>query len=149
MNAKDGSIRPGDQTVVHSMTRESLGPGGKLVWDFLTLFAERRYAEANVFLAPGCAMLFPGGMVFTDCTELPKRSAGMYRWVKKEFARFDEIEAADGTLVYNHGGLRGEWADGTPFEGIRYIDRFLLRDGRIVDQKVWNDLAVAVAARKA
>ena len=41
-----------------------------------------------------------------------------------------------------------EAADETPFEGIRYIDRFLMRDGRIVDQKVWNDLAVAIVARQ-
>lgn len=149
MNAKAESMMLSDKTVTHAMSRESLGAGGKLVWDFLSLFADRRYAEANAFLAPGCRMLFPGGVVYTDCTELPKRASTMYRWVKKEFERFDEIETADGTVVYNHGGLRGEWADGTPFEGIRYIDRFLIRDGRILDQKVWNDLGVAVAARQA
>ena len=148
MNAKDESMPPSDQAVVHAMTRESLGAGGKLVWDFLSLFAARRYAEANAFLAPGCAMLFPGGTVFSDCTDLPKRSSTMYRWVKKEFERIDEFEAENGTVVYNYGGLRGEWADGTPFAGIRYIDRFLIRDGRIVDQKVWNDLAVAIAIAK-
>jgi hypothetical protein len=148
MNATNESLPPGDNAVVHAMTRESLGPGGKLAWDFLSLFAERRYAEANAFLAPGCRMLFPGGVVYTDCTELPKKASAMYRWVKKVFQRFDEYEAADGTVVYSYGGLRGEWADGTPFEGIRYIDRFLIRDGRIVDQLVWNDLGVAVIARQ-
>jgi len=101
MNAKDGSIQPSEKAVRHAMTRESLGAGGKLVWDFLSLFAERRYAEANAFLAPGCRMLFPGGVVFTDCAESPKRAATIYRWVKKEFERIDEIEAADGAVVYN------------------------------------------------
>ena len=131
------------------MTRDSLGTGGKLVWDFLTLFAERRYAEANAYLAPGCRMLFPGGVVFTDCTDLPKRAGALYRWVKKDFERIDEFATAEGAIVYNYGSLRGEWADGTPFAGIRYIDRFLIRDGRVVDQKVWNDLALAMAARAA
>ncbi|MGE0313753.1 MAG: hypothetical protein AB7P21_19245 [Lautropia sp.] len=130
----------------HRMSRDALGPGGQLVWDFLTLFAQRRYREANAYLAPGCEMLFPGGVVFTDCEELPKRAGATYRWVKKDFERFDEYRADDGTVVYNYGSLRGEWADGTPFDGIRYIDRFLIRDGRIVDQKVWNDLAAAKAA---
>jgi hypothetical protein len=133
----------------HAMTRDTLGPAGRLVWDFLTLFAERRYADANAYLAPGCAMLFPGGAVFTDCRELPKRANATYRWVKKDFERIDEFATPDGTIVYNYGNLRGEWADGTPFAGIRYIDRFLIRDGRIVDQKVWNDLALAMAARPA
>ena len=136
-----------DQPIVHAMARESLGAAGQLVWDFLTLFAEQRYAEANAYLAPGCQMLFPGGVVFTDCTELPVRAALIYRWVKKVFERFDEHQTPDGTVVYNYGGLRGEWLDGEPFEGVRYIDRFLVRNGRIVDQKVWNDLCLAAAAR--
>ncbi len=143
MNAKDGSL-----TGRHAMSRESLGEGGRLVWDFLTLFAERRYAEANGYLAPGARMLFPGGTVFTDCTELPKRASSLYRWVKKAFERFDQSASADGTVVYCYGTLYGEWPDGTPFEGVRYIDRFLIRDGRIADQQVWNDLCVAAAARK-
>lgn len=146
MNAKDPAL---STTGNHAMTRDSLGAGGQLVWDFLTLFAERRYAEANAFLAPGCSMLFPGGTVFTDCRDLPKRANAIYRWVKKDFERVDEFATPEGTIVYNYGGLRGEWADGTPFSGIRYIDRFLIRDARIVDQKVWNDLAVAMVARQA
>jgi hypothetical protein len=129
------------------MKRESLGPAGQLVWDFLTLFAERRYAEANAYLAPGCRMLFPGGVTFTDCTEIPKRAAASYRWVKKVFEHFDEHETPDGTVVYNFGTLRGEWPDGEPFEGVRYIDRFIVRGGKIADQKVWNDLCLASAAR--
>jgi hypothetical protein len=92
-------------------------------------------------------MLFPGGVVFTDCTALPSRSDPIYRWVKKVFEHFDEIETAEGTVVYNFGTLLGEWADGEPFESVRYVDRFLIRDGRIHDQKVWNDLCLASAAR--
>lgn len=146
MNTRDPALAIDEH---HAMTRDSLGTGGKLVWDFLTLFAQRRYAEANAYLAPGCQMLFPGGVVFTDCTHLPKRADALYRWVKKDFERIDEFATPEGTIVYNYGGLRGEWADGTPFSGIRYIDRFLVRDGRIADQKVWNDLALAMAARTA
>ena len=138
-----------ERTIVHAVSREALGAAGRLVWDFLTLFAERRYAEANGYLAPGCRMLFPGGATFTDCTELPKRASTLYRWVKKSFERFDEHPAADGTVVYCYGGLHGEWTDGEPFDGVRYIDRFVVRDGKIVDQKVWNDLCIAATARAA
>ena len=31
--------------------------------------------------------------------------------------------------------------DGTPYQNIRYVDRFTVRDGKIVDQMVWNDMA--------
>jgi hypothetical protein len=136
-----------DEAVAPTIRRETLGKAAQLVWDFLGLFAELRYAEANRHLASGCRMQFPGGVEFTDCTALPTRSAAIYRWVHKVFERFDELKTPEGTVVYNFGTLRGEWTDGEPFEGVRYIDRFLVRDGKIADQKVWNDLSLAASAR--
>ena len=35
----------------------------------------------------------------------------------------------------------GEWPDGEAFEGNRYIDRFLIRQGKIATMDVWNDSA--------
>ncbi len=150
MNASSATtFAPADNSAAHAVTRESLGDAGKLVWDFLTLFAERRLAEANAYLAPGCVMQFPGGAEFTDCTALPRRSNTLYRWVLKSFERVDEIATPEGTIVYNLGTLRGQWPDGEPFAGVRYVDRFVVRDGKIADQKVWNDLCLAAAARRA
>ena len=140
--------QPSAPAAVHAMERSGLGPAGQIVWDFLTLFAQQRHAEANAYLAPGCRMLYPGGNIFTDCTEIPRRAAASYRNVKKVFERFDEHETPEGTVVYSFGGLRGEWPDGERFEGVRYLDRFLVRDGKIHDKKVWNDLCLAAAARK-
>ena len=37
------------------------------------------------------------------------------------------------------GTLHGRWLDGSAFDGIRFIDRFEIRGGRIVRQDVWND----------
>jgi len=51
--------------------------------------------------------------------------------------------------VYCYGTRYGEWSDGTPFDGVRYIDRFPIRDGKIFGQEVWNDLRLAAAAREA
>ena len=59
----------------------------------------------------------------------------------KVFERFDEAETPDGTVVYSIGTLTGEWNDGTAFPGIRYIDRFLVRDGKFIATWVWNDMA--------
>ena len=44
-------------------------------------------------------------------------------------------------VVYRRGTLQGEWPDGISFQGICFIDRFELADGRITRQDVWNDLA--------
>ena len=43
--------------------------------------------------------------------------------------------------VYNTGYLYGEWHDGTTFETNRYMDKFVVRDGKIVSTDVWNDSA--------
>jgi hypothetical protein len=48
--------------------------------------------------------------------------------------------AADGGVnVYVRGTLHGRWRDGSAFDGVRFIDRFEIRDGLIVRQDVWND----------
>jgi hypothetical protein len=41
--------------------------------------------------------------------------------------------------VYVLGTLHGRWLDGRTFEGIRFVDRFEIRDGKIRSQEVWND----------
>ena len=73
-------------------------------------------------------------------------SAGRFRGVTKTFERFDVTSGTgdDGTgqdIVYVLGTLQGQALDGSPFEGVRFIDRFVLEDGLIVSQMVWNDLA--------
>lgn len=148
MNANDDSMMYSGLPVAHAMLRETLGDAGRLVWDFLTLLAAARYEEANRYLAPAARMLFPGGVVFFDCTKLPRRSSGIYRWVRKRFERIDELAAAEGVIVYNYGTLRGEWTDGELFDNVRYIDRFVVRDDKIADQQVWNDLCLAAAERR-
>ena len=56
-------------------------------------------------------------------------------------AAFCRELGADETIVYSIGTLYGAWPDRTPFEGNRYVDRFVVKDGRIVKMDVWNDSA--------
>jgi hypothetical protein len=48
--------------------------------------------------------------------------------------------------VYCFGTLYGELLDGTPYSGIRFIDRFTVKDGKLVDQNVWNDMGEVLGA---
>ena len=73
--------------------------------------------------------------------ELVDWSKPRYRFVRKSYDGFDTCAGSDCAVVYCRGTLSGEWVDGTAFAGIRFIDRFELRDGRIVKQDVWNDIA--------
>jgi hypothetical protein len=68
--------------------------------------------------------------------------------VKKKMERFDVVPGKDETVVYNLGTLYGEWPDGEAFEGNRYIDRFVVRDGKIVTMDVWNDSAERILNKR-
>jgi ketosteroid isomerase-like protein len=111
-----------------------------LVRAFLDTMERRDLAAARAFLADDFVMLFPGGARFSRLEDLVAHGAGRYRWVKKRIERVDEAPEEGGTVVYCFGTLYGEWPDGRPFEGVRFIDRFVVRGDKLADQKVWNDL---------
>ena len=112
----------------------------QLVRDFLDAMERRDLAGARAFLADDFVMLFPGGHRFTRLEDLVAHGAGRYRWVKKRIERIDQVPEQRAAAVYCFGTLYGEWPDGRAFEGIRFIDRFVVRSGKLADQKVWNDM---------
>ena len=63
--------------------------------------------------------------------------------MKKKVERTEVVAggSAAETVVYSLGTLYGAWPDGTPFEGNRYVDRYVVRAGRIAQMDVWNDSA--------
>jgi hypothetical protein len=99
------------------------------------------------YIAEPLAITFTGGRKFTHPRESAAFNARRYKWVKKRFERTDVVPGAEETVVYNLGTLYGEWPDGTPFEGNRYVDRFVVRGGKIVQMDVWNDSAERLLAR--
>ncbi|MDN2567200.1 nuclear transport factor 2 family protein [Aquibium sp. A9E412] len=108
---------------------------------FLDAVQARDLDAARAWLADGFVMTFPGGHRFTALEELVAWSRSRYRFVRKSYERIEESVGAAGPVVFCQGTLAGEWPDGTPFDGIRFIDRFALVDGRLAEQQVWNDMA--------
>ncbi|MFC0238930.1 nuclear transport factor 2 family protein [Rhodopseudomonas telluris] len=96
---------------------------------------------AATYMAPDVAITFTGGRKFTHPRDATAFNARRYKWVKKKMERTDVAPGDGETVVYNTGTLYGEWPDGTPFEGNRYVDRFVVRGGKIVKMDVWNDSA--------
>ena len=99
------------------------------------------------YIAPHLAITFTGGRRFGHPSETAAFNAKRYKWVKKRIERSDVVPGNGETIVYNLGTLYGEWPDGTPFEGNRYVDRFVVRGGRIVQMDVWNDSAERLLTR--
>jgi hypothetical protein len=116
------------------------------VRSFLSLMEQRQLDAAKALLAPGFQMTFPGEAQFSTLEALVIWGAERYASVAKHYERFDELSDSSNPtqqVVYCFGTLHGQWLDGSAFTGIRFIDRFVVADGLLVDQRVWNDLAEA------
>jgi hypothetical protein len=102
---------------------------------------------AATFMTDDVAITFTGGRKMSHPRETAGFNAKRYKWVKKKMERSDVAPGVGETIVYNIGTLYGEWPDGTPFEGNRYVDRFVVRGGKIVETDVWNDSAERILTR--
>jgi len=121
----------------------------QIVREYLTAMERRDLAAAKALLAPDFSMLFPGAAKFSQLEELIAWAKPRYRFVGKTYERYDTVPGMDEAVVYCYGALHGEWPDGTPFSGIRFIDRFTVKGGLLQDQKVWNDLDAVLRAQQA
>lgn len=108
----------------------------ELVRKYLAAMERRDLAAARECLAPGFRMIFPGGRRLDSLEALVDFAKGRYRSARKTCERFDVA----GDVVYCFGTLSGELLDGSHYQGIRFIDRFTVREGKLMDQQVWNDL---------
>lgn len=104
---------------------------------------------AAAYVADGFSVTFTGGRAFSGPADTTAFNAKRYSWVKKRFRRTDaSLDATTGAVtVYNTGHLYGAWPDGTPFDGNRYIDTFVVEDGKITSTQVWNDSAEILLSR--
>ncbi|WP_306145562.1 nuclear transport factor 2 family protein [Roseibium sp. MMSF_3412] len=141
--------------MVHEMESENYSRGGKqrsgaaalpdpvdIVRRFLAAMEAREVDRAESMLAAGFSMRFPGTKPMNTLAELLDWARPRYRFIRKTYDGFDAMQGPDrAAIVYCRGTLSGEWPDGTPFDGIRFIDRFEIEAGRITRQDVWNDIA--------
>lgn len=99
--------------------------------------------SARAYIAPELQITFTGGIQMHDPAECAAFNAKRYEWVKKSYERIEVVSGAtnEEAIVYSLGTLYGAWPDQTPFEGNRYIDRYVVKQGLITHMSVWNDSA--------
>ena len=115
----------------------------RLVEEYLRLLMIPDPEAARRYIGPELEIRFTGNRLMREPAECAAFNAGRYKWVKKKFGPTHVAEGGtdDETVVYQTGTLYGEWPDGTAFEGNRYVDRYVVRRGKIVRMEVWNDSA--------
>jgi hypothetical protein len=99
-------------------------------------------------MAREAPITFTGGRLFDHPSGSSGFNAMRYRWVKKRMERFDVCPAEGETIVYRVGTPCGEWPDGMAFEGNRYVDRFVVRNGMIVKMDASNDSAERILQQR-
>jgi ketosteroid isomerase-like protein len=136
-----------DDTAAHRSNAEA--EARRIVEEFLDASMVPDPVRARRYMAPDVKITFTGGRRFDDPAGTAAFNAARYRSVKKKFERTDVVAGGteDETVVYNTGTLYGEWPDGEAFAGNRYVDRFVVRRGRIVRMDVWNDSAEILLVR--
>lgn len=114
-----------------------------VVDEYLRLLMIPDPAAAARFVAPELRIRFTGGRAMKAPAECAAFNATRYQWVKKNIEATETVAGGtmDETIVYSRGTLYGAWPDGTPFEGNRYVDRYVVRGGLITQMEVWNDSA--------
>lgn len=130
-----------DDTTVQAETKADPERDRETVRLFLEASMVPDPETAARYMAPGVEITFTGGRRFRHPGESAALNARRYEWVKKRFERFDVVPGEDETIVYSIGTLYGAWPNGDAFENNRYVDRFVVRGGRIVKMDVWNDSA--------
>ena len=118
-----------------------------IVLSFLEAMEQRDLEKARSHVAEDFAMTFPGPVHFSSLEALVDWSRGRYKFVTKTIDSVRELSDKDTTIVYCTGTLAGEWPDGSNFSGVRFIDSFSVRNGKLASQDVWNDLAEVCALR--
>ncbi len=114
-----------------------------LVEEYLRILMIPDPVGAMAYVAPDLCIRFTGGREMRAPAACAEFNATRYAWVKKKFDRTEVVSGAteEEAVVYMIGTLYGEWPDGTPFSGNRYVDRYVVRGGYIVQMDVWNDSA--------
>lgn len=114
-----------------------------LVDAYLECCESRDLDAAAQRLGPEPLLVFPGPVRYHSLEAMTARAAERYRWIRKHRDSYAVGEGPSGTVVVSRGRLYGENLYGVPFDDVRYVDVFVVRDGRIHEQHVFNDLAVS------
>lgn len=110
----------------------------EIVDEYLRVLMIPDPVAARRYTSPDLRIRFTGGREMRDPAECTAFNAQRYAWVKKRIEKTEAVIGgqSDEQIVYSLGTLYGAWPDGRLFEGNRYVDRYVLRDGRIVEMDV-------------
>lgn len=115
-------------------------PSIELVRGFMAAINRRDAPAAQDFLAEGAKLVFPGGTSFTEVEKFLAWAASRYRWARYVHEDIDILQKGERCTAYARGSVSGELNDGTHFDAVRSVDRFVIVGGRIELKEAWSDI---------
>lgn len=107
---------------------------------YLFALQSRDLAQAKSFLDSKVNFVFPGERNFASIEEVFRNSRSRYQKVEKTIDRRFSWDENGVIFVLFTGYLKGTFVNGREFSGVRFADLFTLKDNRIIEQHVWNDI---------
>jgi limonene-1,2-epoxide hydrolase len=107
---------------------------------FMAAINGRDAPGAQALLSDGAKLVFPGGTSFRGVAQFLAWAATRYRWARYVHEEIDVVHESGRCIVYARGSVSGELNDGTLFDAVRSIDRFVVVDGRIELKEAWSDV---------
>ena len=123
------------------MSTEHIERAQRLIHEFIDAVHRGDSDAARRTLAPGYELVFPGPTSFSDVAAIFEWFAKRYSFARYRYDHMDVIESPQRQIVYATGRVEGTLLSGKHFEGVRYIDRFDIVNGRIARKEVWTDMA--------
>ena len=112
-----------------------------VVHAFIQAVNERDLEATRAATGPGLTMTFPGNTEMHSIDEFFTWVAGRSPKSAYLYDTIDVIEDGDALVAYASGSVEGETVSGLAFSGVRVIDRFVIRKGKVVQKEAWSDMA--------
>ena len=114
----------------------------RIASDFLAAQAAVDLDAARGLCSADYEVVSPGGGR-AGLAPLFERLRTTYRSLEKQIHGQD-VSAHDGDVVVSsYGEMVGERNDSGAFSGVRFLDRLVIRDGKVATQQIWNDFGQA------
>ncbi len=104
----------------------------------------RDVAAAAQYWGPSVEVIGVGRSRYTDLTAMVADTAKRYQYVAKHRIDYLEWSHQEHVHVVSLGSLYGTLVDGTEFDGVAYVDIFVLRNNLISRQEFFNDFGVGL-----
>ena len=112
----------------------------EIIQNYLSAMQARDLKLANSFINDKFIITCPGNEIFYTIESFLNWGKLRYKNIKKDISAIDSSFYGLEAIIYCYGTLQGEWLNGKPFKGIRFIDKFHTKHSKIISQEIWNDL---------